>query len=90
MYPDLQTVKQIAAGGMYKRVPVCREILSDTYTPVEVMRILRKASRHCYLLESASQEEAWGRYSFLGYDPTMEITCLDGEVTIRENLGDGI
>ena len=73
----------------YKRVPVCCEILSDTYTPVEVMRILRKASRHCYLLESASQEEAWGRYSFLGYDPTMEITCLDGEVTIRENLGDG-
>ncbi len=89
MYPDLQTVKQIAAGGTYKRVPVCREIFSDTYTPVEVMRILRKASRHCYLLESASQEEAWGRYSFLGYDPTMEITCLDGEVTIRENLGDG-
>ena len=89
MYPDLQTVKQIAADGAYKRVPVCREILSDTYTPVEVMRILRKASRHCYLLESASQEEAWGRYSFLGYDPTMEITCLDGEVTIRENLGDG-
>ena len=90
MYPDLQTVKQIAAGGAYKRVPVCCEILSDTYTPVEVMRILRKASRHCYLLESASQEEAWGRYSFLGYDPTMEITCLDGEVTIRENLGNGI
>ena len=89
MYPDLQTVKQIAAGGAYKRVPVCREILSDTYTPVEVMRILRKASKHCYLLESASQEEAWGRYSFLGYDPTMEITCLDGKVTIRENLGDG-
>lgn len=89
MYPDLQIVKQIAAGGAYKRVPVCREILSDTYTPVEVMRILRKASRHCYLLESASQEEAWGRYSFLGYDPTMEITCLNGEVTIRENLGDG-
>lgn len=89
MYPDLQTVKQIAAGGAYKRVPVCCEILSDTYTPVEVIRILRKASRHCYLLESASQEEAWGRYSFLGYDPTMEITCLDGEVTIRENLGNG-
>ena len=89
MYPDLQTVKQIAADGAYKRVPVCPHILSDTYTPVEVMRILRKASRHCYLLESASQEEAWGRYSFLGYDPTMEITCLNGEVTIRENLGDG-
>ena len=78
MYPDLQTVKQIAAGGAYKRVPVCCEILSDTYTPVEVMRILRKASRHCYLLESAQPSEKWGRYTFLGLDPKMEITCRNG------------
>ena len=42
------------------------------------MRTLRKASRHCYLLESASQTEVWGRYSFLGYEPAMEITCTDG------------
>ena len=71
------------------RIPVWRELFADHFTPVEVMRVLKNASRHCYLLESASQEEAWGRYSFLGYDPTMEITCLDGEVTIRENLGNG-
>ena len=54
------------------------------------MKILRKASRHCYLLESASQSEVWGRYSFLGYDPVMEITCLDDILTIRETMPDGI
>ena len=54
------------------------------------MKILRKASRHCYLLESASQSEVWGRYSFLGYDPGMEITCLDDILTIRETMPDGI
>ena len=54
------------------------------------MKILRKASRHCYLLESASQSEVWGRYSFLGYDPVMEITCLDDILTIREAMPDGI
>ena len=90
MYPSLEQVKQIASQGDYRRIPVCMEMLSDSYTPVEVMKILRKASRHCYLLESASQREVCGRYSFLGYDPGMEITCLDDILTIRETMPDGI
>ena len=90
MYPSLEQIKQIASQGDYKRIPVCMEMLSDSYTPVEVMKILRKASRHCYLLESASQSEVWGRYSFLGYDPGMEITCLDDILTIRETMPDGV
>lgn len=57
---------------------------SDRYTLAEVMRILRKESRHGYLLESAGQTEQWGRYSFLGYDPSMEITCTDGKMRIRK------
>ena len=57
MYPTIETIKEIAAKGQYKRVPVCREVYADRYTPVEVMRTLRKASRHCYLLESASQTD---------------------------------
>ena len=73
----------MAAAGTYKRIPVCKELYADSYTPVEMMRILHKASHHCYLLESASQNEVWGRYSFLGYDPSMEITCTDGTLRIR-------
>lgn len=83
MYPTLQAMKQLTAEGGYRRIPLCREILSDRFTPVEVMRILRKAHRHCFLLESAGQKETWGRYSFLGYEPSMEITCMNGAVTIR-------
>ena len=84
MYPNLEEVKKIAAEGIYKRVPVCREMFSDSYTPVEVMRIIREASRQCYLLESAGQSENWGRYTFLGYDPSLEITCSNGLVTVRK------
>ena len=83
MYPTLETIRQIAQVKEYRRIPLCRELYADRYTPVEVMRILRKASRHCYLLESASQTEVWGRYSFLGYEPSMEITCTDGLLKIR-------
>ena len=52
MYPTIEDIRKIAAKGQYKRVPVCREVYADRYTPVEVMRTLRKASRHCYLLLS--------------------------------------
>ena len=83
MYPDYETIMKLAENKEYRRIPVCRELYADRYTPVEVMRILRGASRHCYLLESASQTEVWGRYSFLGYEPTMEITCTDGVMKIR-------
>ena len=89
MYPTLENIREIAAKGQYKRVPVCREVYADRYTPVEVMRILRKASRHCYLLESASQTEVWGRYSFPGYEPSMEITCTDRTLKIRTTDAEG-
>lgn len=89
MYPTREEVKKLAASGKYKRIPVCREIYADEFTPVQVMRILRGASRHCYLLESASQDENWGRYSFLGFDPVMEITCSEGLLRIRSTNEEG-
>ena len=82
MYPTVEKIREMAATGNYKRIPICKELYADSYTPVEMMRILHKASHHCYLLESASQNEVWGRYSFLGYDPSMEITCTDGVLRI--------
>ena len=88
MYPDLDSVKKIAAETGAKRIPVCREMYSDRYTAVEVTRTLRAASRHCFLLESADQNENWGRYSFLGFDPSLELTCSNGHVRIRKILPD--
>ena len=79
-----ETLQSYAENGKYRRVPISRELYADAFTPVEVMRTLRAASRHCYLLESAEDKQRWGRYSFLGYAPTMEITCTDGHVTITE------
>lgn len=89
MYPTLEIVKKLAKSGEFRRIPVCRELYSDRFTPVEVMRTLKNSSRHCYLLESAGQTEVWGRYSFLGYNPEMEITCTDGLLTIRKTGDDG-
>lgn len=42
------------------------------------MRILKNVSTHCYMLESAQTNETWGRCTFLGFNPKLEATCLDG------------
>ena len=78
--PTLSEALEIAGTGEYKVLPLCCTMLSDFTTPIETMRILKNVSTHCYLLESAQANETWGRYTFLGYDPKMEITCIDGEL----------
>lgn len=81
MFPNYETVLKYC--NQYKRVPVAMELYADQFTLIEVLRILRQASNHCYLLESASQDEQWGRYSFLGYNPTYEITCFNHLLKIK-------
>lgn len=78
--PTLEKVKEIASTGGYRVLPVSCEILSDFTTPIEAMRILKQVSAHCYMLESAASHETWGRYTFLGFDPSLEITCRNGEM----------
>ena len=87
MFPSIEQVIRLASTNEYKRIPVAIQMLSDSLTTIEAVRILRNASHQCYLLESASQTETWGRYSFLGFNPKMEITCQDGLVKIKENNG---
>ncbi|MBR6987298.1 MAG: anthranilate synthase component I [Clostridiales bacterium] len=79
--PSIEEVRELAKTGKYDVVPVSCEILSDFTTPIETIRILKNASTHAYMLESAQSDEKWGRYTFLGFDPKLEITCIDGEIT---------
>lgn len=87
--PPLETVKDIAATQQYDVLPLSCEILSDFITPIEAMRILKNVSTHCYMLESAQADDRWGRYTFLGFDPKLEITCIDGKMKAagQQNVG---
>ena len=80
--PSLNDVLKIASSGKYKVLPVSCEILSDICTPIEAVKILKNVSTHCYMLESAQQTEKWGRYTFLGFDPKLEITCINGDMKV--------
>lgn len=80
--PDCTEIETLAAK--YPIIPVCREVFADVVTPITLLRkIAGISSRYC-LLESIEGGENWGRYSFLGYDPILRVTCKDHVVTIRK------
>ena len=67
----------------YRAIPLSCEIYSDIKTPIEVLKVLKGISRHCFMLESLENPEQWGRYTFLGFDPRLEVTCTDGMMKIN-------
>jgi len=84
--PTIEEVRAWARDGGYRRVPVTRELLSDRITAIEALRAVRAVSNHCFLLESAEPDQRRGRYSFIGFKPTMEVTCVDGVLSVRSGL----
>lgn len=65
----------------YSMIPICREIYADVITPISLLRKMEAFGKNFFLLESVEGGEKWARYSFLGYEPVLHITCKDGKVT---------
>jgi len=86
--PSPEEARGIAAAQGCLAVPICAEMYADMVTPVDALRRLKGASRHCFILESAEDSKSRGRYTFLGFDPSMEISCLDGEMRVRPASGE--
>ncbi len=72
-----------AANAAFDIMPVSCEILSDEVTPITVLRKMQKVSKHCYLLESV-EDSVEGRYTFLGFNPSLEITCKNEHMSITK------
>ncbi len=88
MITKYEDLKKIAAG--YKVVPVAKDMLSDITTPIEVLRRLRKISKQAYILESVTSQAYWGRYTFLGYNPKLEVSCTNGKLKVVDLVNDSV
>ncbi len=73
-------------AGSYNLIPVYREMVADTETPVSAFLKLR-TDGYAFLLESAEGGERFGRYSFLGGDPSLVVKAKDGRIVVED--GDG-
>jgi anthranilate synthase component 1 len=80
VYPDLEGFKALSSKG--NLIPVYREILADTDTPVSAA--LKLGGTPSFLLESVEGGEKWARYSFLGSRPSKVIKSHGRRVEIKD------
>ena len=84
---SLDKIRETAKLKIYKKIAVSTEILADVRTPIELLKILKEVSTHTYMLESAEENLTWGRYTFLGFEPKLEITLNDYKIKIKDKDG---
>ncbi len=77
-------LKELRKYTDYDLVPVYEEILSDSVTPLNVLRNIKEISEQFYLLESVDPSK-FSRYSYLGYNPIHMISCKDYIVNLDGN-----
>jgi anthranilate synthase component 1 len=77
---DFERFRSLAIrGGL---VPLWRDVLLDTDTPVTAFHKLKREP-FSFLLESApAGGETWSRYTFMGTEPRSAWKLTDGEVEI--------
>ncbi len=79
--PDFDTFCRMAEHG--DLVPVYRQLVSDTLTPVSAFCKLQSGSC-AFLFESVVGGEKIGRYSFVGTDPFLRLEAFGQEVSLTE------
>ncbi len=82
LYPDIETVKRQVGEGTV--VPVVKQILADTDTPVSAYLKIRDRSSYSFLLESVEGGENTARYSFLGADPYLIFRSRGRSGSVRD------
>src|SRR5713101_6111556 len=80
LQPSERDFEQLAAQG-FNLIPVFEEVAADLETPVSaVLKVAR--DDYAFLLESVRGGEKWGRYTFLGTEPSMVIRARKNRMDI--------
>ncbi len=80
--PDFEEFTKLAAQG--DLVPVYRQLLADTLTPVSAYCKLQWGPCS-FLFESVVGGEKIGRFSFLGSDPFLQMNAYGNKVVITQD-----
>ncbi|EZQ01092.1 anthranilate synthase component I [Acinetobacter sp. Ver3] len=77
--------QQLQSQG-FNLIPVYRQRLADTDTPLSVFARL-KQHQQAYLFESVEGGENWARYSIIGLGESTVFSCNEGQLTIQKADG---
>ena len=77
---SLEALRRFA--GAFPVLPVWRK-RPAAKTPVEAFQIFKRISRQCFILESLEDKERWGRWTFVGFEPKLEMSCAAGLFRVK-------
>lgn len=83
--PAVEDFVPLAREG--RLVPVYRQLLSDSLTPVSAYCCIRSVGGNAFLFESVVGGEKVGRFSFVGADPFLNLSAFGNTVTITDAHG---
>jgi len=75
--------QKLAEEG-YNRIPVVREVLADTETPLSTYLKLGKG-KHSFFFESVQGGEKWGRFSIIGLPCKTVVRVRETTITVETN-----
>ena len=78
--PTLLEFGALAQQG-YNLIPVAREIAADLETPVSAFLKVARGD-YSFLLESVRGGEKWGRYTFLGTEPSLVLRARGNQIDL--------
>ncbi|MGA1072424.1 MAG: anthranilate synthase component I [Pseudohongiellaceae bacterium] len=79
---DRATFESFKRQG-YNRIPVVREVLADTDTPLSTYLKLAKGP-HSYFFESIQGGEKWGRFSIIGLPCSTVLRVVGDTLTVEK------
>ncbi|NCQ11447.1 MAG: anthranilate synthase component I [Bacteroidetes bacterium] len=79
---EKSTFLELAKPGL--AIPVYKNLLTDTQTPVSLFMKLRQDARYPFLFESVEGGEHLARYSFMGRNPYQVLKFDQGKVLLTD------
>ena len=83
MNTDIASFEAFKAQG-FNRIPVVREVLADTDTPLSTYLKLGKGA-HSYFFESIQGGEKWGRFSIIGLPCRTVLRVVGERITVERD-----
>ena len=86
--PSRDEFRALARG--HTVVPVWRELAADLETPVSAFLKLAGTAPLGFLLESVEHGDRWGRFSFVGRDPSLVLVARGRRIEVTGSLPAGV
>lgn len=84
-FPSIDELKNYSKN--YKTVPVYYSFSADQQTPISIYSVLSKNKKTSFMFESVNNGSQWDRYSYVGFNPVMQVKICGYEADIIDENG---